>query len=124
MSLTDSKWLGINFDACNIHRAGYVESKGDSYSYAEVGGREDEVGVLQKVVGRVAHFHAKDYKNGACAPLGEGDVKLAECIECVKASGYSGAVSLETEGDEDFDTSRSFAVKGLAFLKEHVQPGA
>lgn len=124
MSLTDSKWLGINYDACNIRRAGYVESKGESYSYEELGGQEDEVGVLRKIVDRVVHFHAKDYKDGACTALGEGDVKLVECIQCLKESGYEGAVSLETEGNEDFETSRAFAQAGHRFLRQHLSPDA
>lgn len=120
MSYSDSKWLGINYDACNIFRASYVESKGDQYRKVELEKTEDEVAVLQRVIERVVHVHAKDYKNDHCMALGEGDVKIAECIEALKAAAYTGAVSLETEGDESFEESLIFARKGFAYLNERI----
>ena len=116
MSFTDSKWLGINYDACNIYRSGYLESKGDEFAFKKLDNAENELDVLKKVMDKVVHFHAKDYKNNACAPLGTGEVMITECIEYLKAYGYTGAVSLETEGDEDFDTSCAFAEAGYKFL--------
>ncbi|MCL2813676.1 MAG: sugar phosphate isomerase/epimerase [Oscillospiraceae bacterium] len=123
MSVSNSKWLGINYDTCNIRRAGYVESKGaEGHSYKKLESGEDELEVLKKIAGRVAHFHAKDYKDGACAQLGTGEVRLSECIGLLKENGYTGAVSLETEGDEDFDTSKAFAAAGLKYLRDCIFP--
>jgi len=122
MSVSNSKWLGVNYDACNIRRAGYVESKGteNNYSYKKLENSGDELDVLKQIIGRVAHFHAKDYKNGACAQLGTGEVRLSECIELLKENGYTGAVSLETEGNEDFETSKVFAAAGLKYLRDYI----
>lgn len=120
MSISDSKWLGVNYDACNIFRASYVESKGDQYRKVELEKTEDEVAVLRRVVDRVVHMHAKDYKNDHCVSLGEGNVKIAECIQVLKGAGYTGAISLETEGDESFEESLRFAQNGYRYLKERI----
>jgi sugar phosphate isomerase/epimerase len=119
MSLTDSKWLGINYDACNIHRAGYIESKGDTFSKVTLENKENETEVLKRIVSRVVHVHAKDIRDGKCVPLGEGTVNVSGCIEILKKSGYDGAISLETEGDEDFETSFNLAKKGLSYLRKN-----
>ena len=120
MAASDSKWLGVNYDACNIYRASYVESKDDCHRTIKLENKDDEAEVLRRVIGRVVHVHAKDYLAGHCAPLGEGNVKVAECLEILKNAGYSGAVSLETEGDESLEVSTEFARKGYAFLREHL----
>lgn len=120
MSLSDSRWLGVNYDACNIHRASYVESRGDSFSEVRTAEKENEVDVLRRIVDRVIHVHAKDYKKDHCVALGEGDVALDACLRILKERGYEGAVSLETEGDEDFETSRMFARKGYEYLVSRI----
>lgn len=125
LAFSDSPWLGVNYDACNIYRAGYIESHGDEGDITKVAstklGLEDEVGVLETIVSRVLHVHAKDYHIDHCMPLGEGDVRVAECLQVLKKADYTGAVSLETEGDEDFDVSVEYAKKSFAFLKQHLE---
>lgn len=116
MAVSESKWLGVNYDGCNIHRAGYVESRGDSHTVRSGERTEDETEVLGRVLGRVVHVHAKDYKDGRCQALGEGDVKLAQCLKMLKDFGYEGAVSLETEGDESFEESREIARKSREWM--------
>lgn len=120
MQVSDSPWLGINYDACNIHRASYVENRDGLTGYVHQSGGEDEVEVLRRVIGRVKHVHAKDLIDNHCTALGEGEVKIAQCLEVLRASTYDGAVSLETEGDEPFEVSRDIAEKSHAFLTEWV----
>ena len=120
MSISESPWLGINYDACNVFRAAYVESRKDHHVTVTVEGKEDELEALNRIVKRVVHFHAKDIRNNKICPLGEGDVNLKGCLEALKQTGYDGAVSLETEGDEDLETSKTFAEKGLRFLTRYT----
>ena len=120
MSISDSPWLGINYDACNVYRAAYVESRKEGSVAVSTGKKEDELKVLKSIVNRVVHFHAKDIRENHMCPLGEGDVQLKACFDVLKQAGYDGAVSLETEGDEDLEVSKMFAEKGLVFLKKHL----
>jgi len=117
MSYSDSPWLGVNYDACNIYRASYVESRGDSFLKVEVEKKESEAEVLKRVVDRVVHVHAKDYKDGKCQALGDGNVNLDACFQVLKDGGYNGAISLETEGDEPFEVSVDYAKRSFEFLK-------
>ncbi len=75
--------LGINFDTANVHAC-------------EV----DEAAILESVIERVVHCHAKDTHDGHCTALGEGDVNIDACFDVLKKAGYKGYVVLETEGDE------------------------
>ena len=60
MALGDPSVLGINYDACNIFRAGYVESGNNKSGYKTSGNGENEVEVLKTISDRVVHCHAKD----------------------------------------------------------------
>ena len=117
MAFSDSPWLGVNYDACNIHRACYVESKGDTFRTVSTGSGENEADVLRRVAGRVVHVHAKDYIDGHCVALGDGNVKLDDCFKVLREAGYDGAISLETEGDESFEVSADYARRSLEYLK-------
>lgn len=120
MALAGSDRIGINYDGANIHRAGYVESSQNTSGWKEGGKKEDEVVVLKGIVECVVHFHAKDLdKNNIPVALGTGEVKLAACIDILKKSGYKGVISLETEGDTDFDETVALAEKSYSFLKTH-----
>ena len=99
MSLSDSKWLAINYDTANIHRAAYVESKGGSYAWKATGKKEDEVKVLSEVVGWVKHVHVKDIIDEDCVALGKGEVDIKGCLKVLRDNGYNGVLSLETEGE-------------------------
>jgi sugar phosphate isomerase/epimerase len=80
-----SEWVRVNYDTANV----------EYYS-----GRK-AVDDLSAIVPYLAHVHLKDHKGGkgdwyfpAC---GEGNVDFARVLEILKASGYSGGYSVETE---------------------------
>ena len=117
LSLEEST-LGINYDAANIYRSGYIESGGGESQWHSAGTGEDEVDVAKAIAERIIHFHIKDYirEKNMCVPLGEGGVKNKEVLDVLKAVGYQGAISLETEGDEDIDVCRSIVIKSKHYL--------
>lgn len=45
---------------------------------------------------RIAHVHAKDYRNGQWVSLGQGDLRWKEQIASLASRGYEGDVNLET----------------------------
>ena len=109
--------LGINYDACNIFRAGYVESGNNKSGYKTEGSGEDEVKVLRDVLDRVVHCHAKDINaEKTCVAVGDGIVNVKGCVDLLKKSGYNGAVSVETEGGDDFEGIVALAAKSYAYL--------
>lgn len=121
MALSQSKWLGINYDTANVHRATYVETINGGYSWTPFGQRQDEVATLKAVVRRVVHVHVKDVVGAKCVVLGEGKVNIPSCLRVLKEHGYAGVLSLETEGEFSADegqklieASRNYLVKTLA----------
>ncbi len=119
LALGDPDILGVNYDACNVFRAGYVESNNGQSGYKTDGNGENEVDVLKAVSDRLFHFHAKDINPGkVCVPVGEGIVKVKECIDYLKTIGYNGAVSVETEGGDDFDAIVELAKKSYNTLSQ------
>jgi len=120
MALSGSKWLGINYDTANVHRATYVESVAGAYGWTPFGQRQDEVATLKAVVGRVVHVHVKDIVGTKCVALGQGDVNVAGCIQVLRKHGYTGVLSLESEGEDNaeqtqriLEISRAFLLKAL-----------
>ena len=114
--------LGINYDACNIFRAGYVESGNNKSGYKTEGNGEDEVKVLGDVLDRVVHCHAKDINaEKQCVAVGDGIVNVKGCVELLKKSGYSGVVSVETEGGDDFEGIVALAARSYAYLDKLVR---
>ena len=117
MALGEPGVLGINYDACNIFRAGYVESGNNKSGYKTSGSGEDELAVLQGIADRVVHCHAKDINaDKVCVPVGDGVVNVRGCVEYLKSIGYTGVVSVETEGGDDFDEVVALAAKSYAYL--------
>lgn len=117
LSISDSPYLGINYDCANIHRAAYVETKEGVATWRSVENGMGEAEVLSAIVDRVVHFHAKDLDaEGNCVALGTGCVDVAGCIGVLKKAGYQGAVSLETEGGMPFDASLKLAKDSGAYL--------
>ena len=121
MELSDSKWLGINYDTANVHRATYVETVAGAYSWTPYGKPQDEVATLKAVVDRVVHVHVKDVVGAKCVALGNGEVNNIGCLRVLKQHGYTGALSLETEGGFDaeegqrlIEASRTYLIKALA----------
>lgn len=116
LSISDSEWLCINYDTANIHRAAYVESRGDEFEWKMASEAEDEVEVLRQIVDRVRHVHVKDIKGNECVALGQGDVNIAGCLQVLKESGYEGVLSLETEGDFDAEEGQKLIVESHRYL--------
>ncbi len=120
LSLADGDVLGINYDACNIRRAGFVETGNGASGWSVGGGGEDELAVLQTVASRVVHCHVKDMNlaAGECVALGDGDVRVRDCVTWLRDFGYDGVFSVETEGHADFDYVVQLAEKSYRYLKE------
>ena len=118
LTLGDPKYLAINYDACNIFRASYVESGNGKSGWMCADGKEDELAVLQEVADRVVHCHAKDLNTeGKCVAVGTGVVNVKGCVEYLKSIGYQGVVSVETEGGYDFDEVCKLAKDSYDYLK-------
>jgi len=117
LSISSSPYLGINYDAANIHRAAYIETKNGVASWKQLESGSNEVETLTAIADRVVHFHAKDLSpSGDCVALGTGTVDVAGCIAVLKAHGYNGAISLETEGGMPFEESLILATDSSRYL--------
>jgi len=118
LTLGNEKVLGINYDACNIFRAGYVESGNNRSGWQSGQGGEDALQVLHRVVDRVVHCHVKDIDSRKnCVAVGDGLVDCKGCIEALLANGYDGVFSVETEGLGEFDEIVELAAKSYDYLK-------
>ena len=116
MALSESKWLGVNYDTANVHRATYVETAKGAYSWTPFGDRQDEVETLRAIVDRVVHFHVKDVVGAECVALGKGEVNVKGCIDVLKEHGYDGVLSLETEGEFGPEEGQALIEESLAYL--------
>ncbi len=117
MTLGGPEVLGINYDACNIFRASYVESGNNKSGWEASGNGENELEVLKSVSDRVVHCHAKDINTEKkCVAVGTGIVNVKDCVQYLKSIGYSGVVSVETEGGDDFDEIVKLAADSYAYL--------
>ena len=114
--------LGINYDAANIFRSCYVESGNGKSGWSDGGKGENEAEVLKGVIDRVIHCHAKDLNaEKKCVPVGSGLVNVKGCMDVLKAAGYEGVVSVETEGGDDFDQVCDLAAKSYAYLNAVIK---
>ena len=121
MQVSNSEYLGINYDPANIKRKGYMETKNGVASWKSIENSESETEILKRVISRVRHFHIKDLDvNHNCMPLGKGIVDLKGCIEVLKENGYTGAVSLETEGGMGFEETENLCRESYEFMKKHI----
>ncbi len=116
MELSNSKWLGINYDTANVHRVIYAKTDSGAYSGEPFGRRQDEAAALKAVVDRVVHVHAKDVVGAKCVALGEGAVNIAGCVRVLKQHGYTGVLSLETEGEHDVEHTQRLIELSRAYL--------
>ena len=122
MALGDPSILGINYDACNIFRASYVESGNGKSGWKCADGKENELEVLKRISGRVFHCHAKDINaNGECVAVGSGMVDVKGCVEYLASVGYDGVISVETEGGDDFDQIVKLASDSYRYLNEIIK---
>lgn len=120
MAMGDPSCLGINYDGCNIFRAGYVESGNGQSGWQGNATGSNEVSVLEGVLDRVVHCHAKDINaEKKCVAVGDGIIDVKGCVELLKKSGYVGVVSVETEGGDDFDQVVALAKKSYEYL-DHI----
>ena len=101
MGISNSNWLGINYDTANIHRAKYIETRDGAFTWKLVGERQNEVKTLEKIVDKVVHVHVKDVLGTECVSLGSGEVNIKGCINVLKKANYKGTISLETEGEQN-----------------------
>jgi sugar phosphate isomerase/epimerase len=120
LALSNSKWLGINYDTANVHRATYVETRDGGYSWTPYGQRQDEVATLKAVVDRVVHVHVKDVIGSRCTVLGEGKVDVLGCLRVLREHGYAGALSLETEGEFQPDEGQRLIEASRTYLTSVV----
>lgn len=121
MKLGDKACLGINYDGCNVFRAGYVESGNGQSGWQSNEKGSNEVDVLAGIADRVVHCHAKDINaQGECVAVGDGLVNVKGCIELLKKTGYQGVVSVETEGGDNFDEVVKLAQKSYQYLSNII----
>ena len=122
LSLGDADTLGVNYDACNVFRASYVESGNGKSGWQCADGKEDELEVLRGVADRVIHCHAKDINGDRqCVSVGSGLVNVKGCVEYLKNIGYDGVVSVETEGGDDFDAIVELAAQSYKYLNSVIK---
>lgn len=121
LMLGDSEWLGVNYDAANVKRATYVETAAGAYSWTPFGEKQDEVLTLREVVDRVVHVHVKDLRGSECVALGQGEVNNEGCLDVLQDHGYSGVLSLETEGECDAEDGQALIEQSHRYLVELLQ---
>ncbi len=118
MEIGNSPWLGINYDAANVHRATYVETMAGKSSWTPDGQKQNEVDTLKAVAGHVVHYHAKDLRGTQCVALGTGEVDNARCIGVLAERGYDGVLSLETEGENEPEAGQQLIEASLTYLQK------
>lgn len=117
MALGDPDVLGINYDACNVLRAGYVESGNNKSGWKRMDNAENEIDVLKGISDRIVHCHAKDINTAQqCVAVGSGIVRVADCIAELKSAGYEGVISVETEGGGSFESIVALASESYRYL--------
>lgn len=116
LSLSGSRWLGINYDTANVHRVMYEKGQPGAYTSPFFGAAHDEVSTLAAVADRVVHVHVKDVVGSKCVPLGKGDVNVKGCLDVLRKRSYAGAISLETEGEMDAETGQAMIEESRRWL--------
>jgi sugar phosphate isomerase/epimerase len=119
LSLVKSPWIGVNFDTANPHRGTYVGTtrKGFEWKLSEKS-QANEVAVLTPVAHLVRHVHIKDVIGKEAVALGKGEVNLKECLRILKANGYDGVLSYETEGNQTEKESHEMIAQSRKFMVE------
>jgi sugar phosphate isomerase/epimerase len=116
MEISNSNWLGINYDTANIHMATCIETKDGAYTWKFMGERQNEVETLEKIVDKVVHVHVKDVIGTECVSLGSGEVNIKGCIGVLRNANYKGAISLETEGEVDPEDAQKLIENSRKYL--------
>lgn len=122
LDLAPSPWLVVNFDTANPHRGDYVGTthKGFEWKLGE-SAKGDELAVLRPVADKVRHVHWKDVIGRNAVTLGKGNVKLKEQLLIMRAAGYDGVLSYETEGWEEPEESQKMIEESLTFTRRLLQ---
>jgi sugar phosphate isomerase/epimerase len=122
LSLVKSPWIGVNFDTANPHRGTYVGTtrKGFEWKLSEKP-QANEVAVLSPVAHLVRHVHIKDVIGKEAVALGKGEVDLKECLRILKANGYGGVLSYETEGNQAEKESQEMIAQSRKFMIEALK---
>jgi sugar phosphate isomerase/epimerase len=117
LSQTQSPWVGVNFDTANIHRGDYVGTDRGGYEW-KLGGATSysETELLTKVAGKVRHTHIKDVVGRDAVTLGKGDIDILGCLRILKAAGYQGVLSYETEGMQTPEESQEMIIASRQYL--------
>jgi sugar phosphate isomerase/epimerase len=119
IALAPSPWVGVNFDTANPHRGDYVGTTHKGFEWKlDQAAAGDELAVLRPVADKVVHVHWKDVVGRNAVILGAGEVRLREELEIMRAAGYDGALSYETEGWEEAEESQKMIEASLAFTKK------
>jgi len=118
MGISQSPNLAVNTDAANVRRAAYVESNANSFTWKQADASRDEVKTLSSIINKVKHFHAKDIIDQRCVAVGDGQVDNRSCLIELKKHGYSGAISVETEGDFDAEEAQILIEASRKYLIE------
>ena len=114
LDLVDSRWIRVNYDCGNTYLAG-----------------EDPYAMLEAVVDRVVHVHAKDISRKqadaergkvtgtavGCA-CGDGEIDWHRIVRRLKQAGYTGVLSVEC-GTED-EARRSLAYLTTVLREEET----
>jgi sugar phosphate isomerase/epimerase len=116
LDLVDSPWIKVNYDCGNTFLSG-----------------EDPYAMLDAVIDRVVHVHAKDISQKqasaergkvtgtavGCA-CGDGEIDWHRIVKRLKQAGYTGVLSVECGTEDEADRSLKYLTK---VLKEEQAEG-
>ena len=122
LALAPSPWLGVNFDTANPHRGDYVGTTRRGFEWKlDEAARGDELAVLRPVADKVVHVHWKDVVGRNAVIIGQGEVKIREELMVMRAVGYDGTLSYETEGWEEVEESQKMIEASLEVTRRMLQ---
>jgi len=122
LGLVASPWIGVNFDTGNAHRGTYVGTDQVGFEWklqAKASG--DEVALLRPIATRVRHVHIKDVIGSRARTLGHGEVNLHGCLQLLKAAGYQGAMTYQTEGEDSPEESQRMIEESRSYLMQALR---
>ena len=87
-----------------------------NFHYAGNGDGDDVMEAFRLFRDRIVHAHVKDYRNAkprTYTPLGEGDIPNEKLVKALRASGYSGSITIEESAAPDYIVAVENAAKRL-----------
>lgn len=122
LGLVVSPWIGVNFDTGNAHRGTYVGTDRSGFEWKLEATRPgDELALLQPIATRVRHVHIKDVVGRRAQTLGHGEVNLRDCLELLKAAGYQGALTYQTEGEDTPEETQRMIQESRSYLTRALE---